>query len=473
MTTNGDGGDGHKHLWEFRWVRDLMILSVLGLMLVLMYMSRAILIPVLIGLVLAYIFNPVVTWANVKLKISRTLATSLLLLGLLVGAGGLLLYFGPLAVRQASSLLDTSFRYVNKISAEVPEVAQFRDSVMRAFKAKTRVPADWHEQGSWILQEPPGQAQTQPDSLARDGQADFNGPKEVPGAAAKPRETQPQETQPAETRPGDTQPTTAISGTELITVASKVNWPVVFSVLLGSLSLGVNVLGFTIGVVGYAMLAIALIAFCFFTFSCNFQKVIDTVALYVPTAYQPETFRIAKKMDLTIAAIIRGRLIQSAALMVMLSFGWCMAGVPYWLLLGVVAGALNILPYAASLGLPAAILAVWVNRSGGGMSFDVMAIFVWPSVVYGVAQMIDGWVIETWVQGKATNLSPLGVLLAVLIGASIAGVAGMLLAIPTAACLKIVFEEFVEPRLMVYLHRQGGEKVVTEAGKLAGKGKKK
>ncbi len=441
MATNGN--DTQKHLWEFRWVRDLLILAVIGLLLMLIYMARAILIPVLIGLVLAYIFNPVITWLHVRLKISRAVATLMLLAGMFFGAAGLLLYFGPLAVKQTSSLIDTSFKYINKVSAEVPEVAQIRDQLMNAFKAKVRH-EEWREQSSLPESEiPTTQSATQPTLESREVEAYFNGTPSTQEASTQEASTQPQ-SQPAE-----------VTKTDLISAASKVNWSGLFAILLGSLSLGVNVLGYTIGIVGYALLAIALVTFCFFTFSCNLQKVIDTVAQYVPTAYQAETFRIAKKMDLTIAAIVRGRLIQSVSLMVMLSFGWCIAGVPYWLLLGVVAGGLNILPYAASVGMPAAILAVWVSRASGGLPFDVMAIFVWPSVVYLVAQFIDGWVIETWVQGKATNLSPLGVLLSVLIGASIAGVAGMLLAIPVAACLKIVFEEFVQPRLMAYLHRKG------------------
>ncbi len=451
----GDNNNTQKHLWEFRWVRDLAILAVIGVVLAVMYMSRAILIPVLIGLVLAYIFNPIITWANVKLKLPRWAATLVLLVGLLGGAAGLLLYFGPLAVKQASSLVDTTVKYVNKVSDEVPEVGQLRDQMMRAFKSRARhageLRGDWREQSS-VAEDPATQAATEP----------ANGPEGEGGPILVAAETAPAsvgQASPAESQAASqpaSQPTSQpMSGTDIISAATKVNWSAMFSVLLGSLSVGISVLGFTIGIVGYAIVATLLVSFCFFTFSCNFQHVIDSIALYVPSAYQAETFRIAKKMDLTIAAIIRGRLIQSMALMVMLSFGWALAGVPYWLLLGVVAGALNILPYAASVGLPAAVLAVWVNRVSGGLPFDVMSIFFWPSLVYLVAQFIDGWVIETWVQGKATNLSPLGVLLSVLIGASIAGVAGMLLAIPAAACLKIVFEEFVQPRLMRYLHEDG------------------
>jgi predicted PurR-regulated permease PerM len=68
-------------------------------------------------------------------------------------------------------------------------------------------------------------------------------------------------------------------------------------------------------------------------------------------------------------------------------------------------------------------------------------------VVYLIAQLADGWLVEPVVQGKATNLDPLTVMLAVIIGGSLAGLLGMLLAIPFAACGKILAREVILPEL--------------------------
>ena len=75
---------------------------------------------------------------------------------------------------------------------------------------------------------------------------------------------------------------------------------------------------------------------------------------------------------------------------------------------------------------------------------------IFPTVVYLLAQALDGWVMEPIVQGRATNLDPLTVLLAVLIGGTLAGLLGMLAAIPVAACIKILGQEVMVPRLRRY-----------------------
>jgi predicted PurR-regulated permease PerM len=151
------------------------------------------------------------------------------------------------------------------------------------------------------------------------------------------------------------------------------------------------------------------------------------------------------QMDKSVAAFIRGRLVQALVMAVVLSIGWWIAGVPSWLLLGVLSGALNLVPFAAVVGfLAALVLAIVDSVAGGGFSVWVL---VWPTVVYVFAQGLDGWVVEPIVQGKATDLDPVSVLLAVMIGGALAGLLGMLIAIPTAACIKILSREVILPRL--------------------------
>jgi len=154
-------------------------------------------------------------------------------------------------------------------------------------------------------------------------------------------------------------------------------------------------------------------------------------------------------MDRTVSAFIRGRLIQAMVVMVVLSIGWAIAGVPYWLLLGILGGILNLIPYAAVFSWPVAVLLAWLDSISPGQAaqFSIWGVLIWPTAVYFAAQLIDNWVVEPLVQGKATEMDPLTVMLVVLLGASIAGLLGMLLAIPVAACIKILAQEIALPKL--------------------------
>ena len=88
-----------------------------------------------------------------------------------------------------------------------------------------------------------------------------------------------------------------------------------------------------------------------------------------------------------------------------------------------------------------------VTTSQNLASLDWMAIAVWPSLVYAVVQIFEGWVLTPWIQSQSTDLSAVTILLVVLIGGALAGVYGLILAIPFTACLKILIKELVLPRL--------------------------
>lgn len=75
----------------------------------------------------------------------------------------------------------------------------------------------------------------------------------------------------------------------------------------------------------------------------------------------------------------------------------------------------------------------------------LIQIVVWPTVVYIAVQFLEGWVLTPWLQSGQTNLRAVTIILVVIIGGVVAGILGMLLAIPVAACMKILFEEVVPP----------------------------
>lgn len=205
------------------------------------------------------------------------------------------------------------------------------------------------------------------------------------------------------------------------------------------------------GYVSYAAIFILVAAFCFFIFSWKLEELKAWFSDFIPKPYRKETHRILGLMDNTVSAIVRGRLVQSFVVMIVLTAGWWMAEVPYFLLLGVLGGALNLLPFAAVLSWPlAVILAVVEVASGGGTGMAIFMAVVWPTVVYVIAQSLDGWVIEPWVQGKATGMDALTVLLVVLAGGALLGLLGVVLAVPVAACIKILSQEILLPKARAF-----------------------
>ncbi len=77
-------------------------------------------------------------------------------------------------------------------------------------------------------------------------------------------------------------------------------------------------------------------------------------------------------------------------------------------------------------------------------------IIVGPGLVYGIVQTIEGYALVPLIAGKATNLDPVTILVAVLAGGSIMGIYGMLLAIPIVACLKILCTDVLLPKVRAW-----------------------
>lgn len=216
-----------------------------------------------------------------------------------------------------------------------------------------------------------------------------------------------------------------------------------------ALGISAGVLFTGLSFLSYAAIFVLVAAFCFFIFSWKLEELKDWFSAFIPKPYRSETRRILGLMDDTVSAIIRGRLIQSLVLMIVLSAGWWIADVPYWLLLGVLGGVLNLLPFAAVISWPVAVILTVVDKANGGGMAILWAI-AGPTIVYVIAQSLDGWVIEPLVQGKATGMDALTVLLVVLAGGAILGILGVVLAVPVAACIKILSQELLLPKARAF-----------------------
>jgi len=437
--------DPSTPIWQQRWFQvllGLLVILAVGSFVVppalwLLYRTRSVLLPVLVALVLAYAVEPWVRWLEDRARVPRPVSAVGLIVGLLALITGLVLYLGPQLARQLRDLLGW-----------------FQVS----FPTKFRQLVAWSSINVELISQ-------QFEDLFRGG-----------GDATEPATTQPSATQSAAATTqlaGDagggttaqTQP--AVTGTEGEAMASASTAPAgdggtasrllenvdlrtITATVLSWLDVGYEVVASTIGFATYITLAVAIIGFCFFFFVSKFPRMQSWCVPFIPHSHRDRALYILGRMDESVSAFIRGRLVQALVIAIVLSFGWSLFGVPYYLLLGIGGGLLNLIPYAAVIVWPLAMLltgaqAFAVNQPAFGLNF--WWVFFWPTVIYLIAQGLDGWVIEPLVQGKATNLEPVTVLLAVLIGGSLAGLLGMLIAIPAAACLRILAQEVALPKL--------------------------
>ena len=132
-----------------------------------------------------------------------------------------------------------------------------------------------------------------------------------------------------------------------------------------------------------------------------------------------------------------------------LAIGWMIVGVPYAILLGIGVGVLCAVPFLGLVGIPLSVGLLFLNQIGlpEAERMAWWGILVWPVLVFAIVQALDGWLLTPLIAGKATNLDPVTIFVAVLAGGSVLGAYGMLLAIPVAACIKILIQEILLPKI--------------------------
>ncbi|WP_412060223.1 AI-2E family transporter [Rubrivirga sp. IMCC45206] len=157
----------------------------------------------------------------------------------------------------------------------------------------------------------------------------------------------------------------------------------------------------------------------------------------VPNRYFEFAMTVAYKADAHLGGYLRGQALIASLVGASTALGLGLLGVDYYLVLGVVTGLANFVPYAGFLvSASLSVLVSIVTTGGTDQVAAVIGLFL-------VLQTVENIVFQPWITGKNVSMHPVMVLLAILVGGRLAGVAGMALAVPAAAVLKVVFLETV------------------------------
>ncbi len=141
-----------------------------------------------------------------------------------------------------------------------------------------------------------------------------------------------------------------------------------------------------------------------------------------------------------VSGYVRARLIVSGAVGVLATLGMWAVHMPFWLILGVIVAVANLIPMLGSWigGIPVAFVSLLTKPPS--FLFVVLAVVV-------VAHLVDGFILSPIVLKETTDLHPVVILLAVLLGADLLGFWGILAAIPVAGVINFSIREWLMPRV--------------------------
>ncbi|MBM5789997.1 AI-2E family transporter [Candidatus Parcubacteria bacterium] len=179
-----------------------------------------------------------------------------------------------------------------------------------------------------------------------------------------------------------------------------------------------------------ALIIVLVLSFFMVVEEDSMRRYFKTLA---PEEYQPYLNQLLKKMQDRIGAWLRGQLILGLVVGFAVYIGLKLLGVPYALLLALMAGLFEIVPYVGPVLslVPAAII--------GFAQSVVLGLAV--VVLYLLVQQIENNVLVPKIMQKVTGLNPILSIAALLVGVKVGGVVGAILAIPLATMLAVIVED--------------------------------
>ncbi len=159
----------------------------------------------------------------------------------------------------------------------------------------------------------------------------------------------------------------------------------------------------------------------------NFLKVV------IPEKHKHLVLNIIDKVQEKIARWFLGQVVLCSIIGSLVFIGLSILGVPYALLLAIIAGTLELIPFVGPILslIPAAFIAFLHSPLLGAFTI----------ILYFIVQQFENYIIVPQVMKKAVGANPLVIIIGIMIGAELAGVLGIILAIPTIIIITILVEE--------------------------------
>ena len=202
-----------------------------------------------------------------------------------------------------------------------------------------------------------------------------------------------------------------------------------------------RLLSFTRGLVDLAIIFLVgpIIGFYLLV---DMPKIRRGLKALIPSRRRAEVESILEKIGRAIGGFFRGQLLVSLFVGIASAIGLWIVGLPFWAVVGLVAGLFNLIPLIGPFigGIVAAVIAFTTETAGEGL-LDLQP--GWPlavgsAVALLIVQQIDNHIMSPNIVARTVRLHPVTVMLGLLAGGTLLGLWGMLLAVPVLASAKIL-----------------------------------
>jgi len=185
-----------------------------------------------------------------------------------------------------------------------------------------------------------------------------------------------------------------------------------------------------------SIVAIAVIVpfMTFFLLKDN-KRIVRGVVNIMPNKYFEMSYWVIRQIATQLGKFVRGWIFDAFIVGVLSSIGLSILGIDNAISIGMIAGLGHLIPYFGPVigGIPAIIISI-IQFGDFSMLPSILIMFI---IIY----TIDNGFIQPNIYSKSTDLHPLAIIILIIIGSELIGIAGMLLAVPIATVMKTAAKE--------------------------------
>ncbi|MBL0292913.1 MAG: AI-2E family transporter [Saprospiraceae bacterium] len=195
---------------------------------------------------------------------------------------------------------------------------------------------------------------------------------------------------------------------------------------------------------GHMLFGIFSVIFMSFFFLKEHGLFVDFLENFVPQRFESKVRNTVDESSRLLIRYFSGILIQITLVSVLTYIGMLILGINNALIIGVLAGLFNVIPYLGPL--ISASVAVFITLSSYiGLDFYAE---MWPLllnilIAFAIVKIIDDFIIQPFVFSNRIMAHPLEIFIIIMIGARISGVSGMILALPTYTVFRVFAKVFL------------------------------
>jgi predicted PurR-regulated permease PerM len=205
-----------------------------------------------------------------------------------------------------------------------------------------------------------------------------------------------------------------------------------------------NVFSNLLNLTGIVFIGTISVLFMTFFFLKDDHLFYDGIMLFTPSKYKEQTSKALTSIRVLLSRYFIGLSVEMMIMFSLLSLGLTILGIDHAFLIAFFGALINVIPYLGPfIGGTLGVLIGITGSVNMGEYGHMLPIILKIAGTFIVAKTIDDTVLQPWIYSTSVKAHPLEIFLVILIAGSLAGVIGMILAIPSYTVLRIIAKQFL------------------------------